>query len=307
MAATALPLQQVFGLLQNELWRQQARYVLCNGISIDPESLTSLQSVYDNDKSLAAPEKVRLLTSVHAQLSHSIAPATPKAIMILNAEKKERVLFQFLGPVPLMRNLSAAAIIFLLILFTVSLSGFVNVENINRGLLQSGGGTLAVNQLFLLCCAGLGAAFSAIIQANRYIGSLTYNPIYDSSYWTHIILGIISGIILVEMLPKELFDSGTMASFGKPTLAMFGGFSTKVVYRILLRLVDTMATLVNGSGQPDGESQNSVQKLKADEVKSQVNKELAGKIAALVQQVNSKDKDSMVSDLNGMMTSLLKK
>lgn len=192
--------------------------------------------------------------------------------MILNAEKNERVLFHFLGPVPLMRNLSATAILFLLILCIVSLSGFVNVENINR-----------------------------------YIGNLTYNPIYDSSYWTHIILGIISGIILVELLPKELFDSGTMASFGKPTLAMFGGFSTKVVYRMLLRLVDTMATLVNGSGQPDSESQNSVQKLKADEVKSQVNKELAGKIAALVQQVNSKDKDAIVSDLNGMMNSLLKK
>lgn len=87
-----------------------ASYVLCNGISIDPEALASLQSVHDNDKNLAAPEKVRLLTFVHAQLNHSIAPATPKAIMILNAEKNERVLFHFLGPVPLMRNLSATAI-----------------------------------------------------------------------------------------------------------------------------------------------------------------------------------------------------
>ena len=57
-------------------------------------------------------------------------------------------------------------------------------------------------------------------------------------------LGLVAGVILAEMVPLDSAD--ILHGLGKPTLAMLGGFSAPVVYRILNRLVIAIETLVRG-------------------------------------------------------------
>jgi len=92
--------------------------------------------------------------------------------------------------VPLIRQLSLVALTFLIFLITIALSGNVSIEYINKGLLESSDEILLLNQLFLICCAGLGASFSGLFQANSFIASNNYDPKFDSSYWSRLIVTI---------------------------------------------------------------------------------------------------------------------
>ena len=53
--------------------------------------------------------------------------------------------------------------------------------------------------------------------------------------------GLIAGIVLPELIPVQ----GDQA-LSRPLLALLGGFSASVVYRLLSRLVDTLESLFQG-------------------------------------------------------------
>ncbi len=223
-----------------------ARYALSHGLDVKPATIQKLQTISTHHDDYPNDVQGEKLTDVHQTLVAVVSPATPVAITLMHRHAHSGKFALLLGPVPLVRRLTVTAIIFLLGLMSVSMSGLVNTENLNAGLLSSHGDTLAINQLFLICCSGLGSSFSALFQVNTFIANATYDPRFDSSYWSRIILGMIAGIIIVELLPEALFQEGAMKDFGKPSLAMLSGFSVTVVYRILQRLVDTMQALVKG-------------------------------------------------------------
>ena len=109
---------------------------------------------------------------------------------------------------------------------------------------ESNGIPLLLNLLFLLTAAGLGACFAALFQANRYIADCTFDTKFESSYWIRLILGLMAGLILSQMIP--LSEGSNAIAVTKPTLAMLGGFSAAVVYRIMHRLVEAVESLVKG-------------------------------------------------------------
>jgi len=63
-----------------------------------------------------------------------------------------------------------------------------------------------------------------------------------------------------------------MQKFGKPTLAMLGGFSANLVYRVLKRLVDTIESLVKGD--PSAVESAKHEALRAKVQESQTNLQL---------------------------------
>ncbi len=282
-----------------------ARYALSNGFEIDANTVDRLHALMEKSTLAAVPDDVKKIAAIHQVLAKIVYPATPRSIRLLAQEQARRPLLYFLGPVPLIRRLSAVAIIFLVLLLVTSLHHDVNVDNINLGLLNSDNHVLFLNQAFLLCAAGLGASFSALFLANSFIARATYDPRYDSSYWSSIILGIIAGIILVELLPSSLFEDGTMRNFGKPSLAMLGGFSSNVVYRFLRRLVDSLETLVKGSGASEAEQQKAMLQVKAAEQKTQINAETASKLVVLLKDAEELDGKEMKQKLNTFIEQLL--
>ncbi len=231
--------------------RAMAKYILANGLEVDSSLIARLTQIGPPPNSSVAISLAEELVSIHLALSKVVSPSTPKAILLLESEDNERGWAYILGPVPLIRRLTVIAVFFLFTLLGVSMSGSVNLTELNAGLLASEGSVLALNQAFILSCAGLGASFFALFQANSYIAKATYDPRFDSDYWTRIILGMIAGIIIVELLPNNIFSTGSMSDFGKPAIAMLSGFSVTVVYRILQRLVETMETVVRGRDTKD--------------------------------------------------------
>ncbi|WP_240072416.1 hypothetical protein [Cupriavidus taiwanensis] len=252
-AAMAAPLP-LAGQLRREC-EAMASHALRLGIAM-PAGWTMLLG--SDHEALAAPSAssqqqagtglaAQQLAQLHQDLARAIAPATPQCITLLDDERRRAHPLACLGPVPLVRALTGTAVGCLLAVVLTGLPAEVSMENMRAGILASSGRTLLFNMLFLLFCAGLGASFASLFQVHGYIARGTYDPKYDAAYAAQLILGVMSGLILVEMLPPQLFDSAGMRSFGKPALSMLGGFSATAVHRLLQRIVEIVETAVRGS------------------------------------------------------------
>ena len=279
-----------------------ARYALRHGMAVAPELVAQLSPLLAIDPDPAStstngiegtatspaspgqPSLCHALATIHRRLAVAISPATPQAVALLDVERRHGR-FAWLGPVPLIRTLTVCALSFLVAVIAMSLPPQVSAANIDRGFLDSSGVPLLLNALFLLSCAGLGASFATLFQAHRYVANATYDPQYDASYGARLILGIIAGLILVEMLPSHLYDNGSMRSFGKPALAMLGGFSATAVHRLLHRLVETLETLVRGDPRPAAEAAFEARRAQAATERVQWKGELAAELLALQQSL----------------------
>jgi len=103
-------------------------------------------------------------------------------------------------------------------------------NNLNKGFVNLHGINLVLVELFLLCCAGIGGVFANLYRINRYVGKGIWDDKYHSTYWTTLIMGLMSGIVIAELIPIE-------SSFGKPLVALLGGFAGDLVYNILREIV----------------------------------------------------------------------
>jgi hypothetical protein len=123
----------------------------------------------------------------------------------------------------------------LLTLLLVSLSRHINAENMSKTVLEMEGLPLLTVEIFLLSAASLGSCFQNLQQINNYISTGTYDPKFQSTYWTRWVMGLISGVILSQVI-FELLDSvshsaehSVPAIVGQPVLALLGGYSVDVV------------------------------------------------------------------------------
>lgn len=239
-------------------------------------------------------ETLRRLAVAHEQLAHIVAPATPRTLLLLSQERRQARL-SFLGPVRLVRHLMLVAIVLLVTFILTAMSPDVN--RASGDIFTSSGWKLLVNELFLLSAAGVGAAFTALFRANRYIANGTYDPKYESSYWVRFILGLIAGIVLPALVPIE--SSQTLT---RPLLALLGGFSASVVYRILSRLVDTLESLFQGDSGDGAAARELAIKLQAAERRSQDQLRL---VAALLQLRSELDGGSSGDQLKGSVARIL--
>ncbi len=272
------------GDVKSELFNQilnetvaMAKYAVSSGMKIPGKTLDIIDAAIfekkvpeqiseetnkgvSSDTDVKVPKKLAVKTSIdnlayaHSVLSELIAPAKPQTILLLATERAKKRLFQFLGPIPLVRQMMLAALVFLVAFILIGLSSKVNT-NIDAGnILKSSGLDLLVNELFFLAAAGIGASFAALYKINRYVVEGTYDPKYISSYWIRFVLGLIAGLILAELLPLETGEIAS-ASFSKPLLALIGGFSASVVFRILNRMVRAVESLVKGDISEEIKSQ----------------------------------------------------
>lgn len=233
--------------------RAMASYALASGLRVPAGAV---QSVAEADASTVDgatdghldAQQWRRLVQAHDQLAQVVTPATPRTLLLLRQDAADGKL-QMLGAVPLVRRMLAVSVLLLAVFLATALSP--KISDASGDIFQESGTDLLVNELFLLSAAGIGAAFAALFTANRYIAEGTYDPQYEASYWVRFVLGLIAGIVLSSLVPIESSADGG-GSFTRPFLALLGGFSAAVVFRILERVVGTLESLVRGDGS-DGD------------------------------------------------------
>jgi hypothetical protein len=201
------------------------------------------------------------LVTAHEQLSQIVAPSTPRTLLYLASEIEQGGFWKFLGPVRAVRGVMLVALAFLLAFIVLALTPGVRPAVDPNVTPEHPAIALLFGEFYLLCAAGMGATFSALFEANRYIVNYTFDPRYKGYYWIKIVLGLTAGYILAHLIPL----GENSANLGKPTLAMLGGFSGTVVYNILNKLANSVESMVQGDPQSAIAAQQTAAKARAAE------------------------------------------
>jgi hypothetical protein len=224
-----------------------ASYAVSAGISIPVSVLAAI----DAPPAPGEDGEIVRLSVAHEQLVRIIAPTRPSLVMALAEGEDQAGALRVLGRVLLVRYKMLVALGSLAAFIALSLTGYINDET-NGHIFESSGVPLLVCELFFLSAAGLGASFAGLFQADREIMAGTFDPRHQSSYWTRFLLGLIAGLLLATLL--DVHGSGashegrteSSIRLTEAALALLGGFSSSVVFRILHRLVETLETMVRG-------------------------------------------------------------
>ena len=192
------------------------------------------------------------LYPVHDRLKKLVRPATPRGIIEVENGLKSKSPWRHLGPVPLVRWLIAAAVLSL-----AATAAFFAAEPdfLKEGFEGTTGATgekesvnTAFAVMFVISAAGLGASFYTLFTSFRYVNNRSYDTARDSTYLARFVLGLVGGLILALVL------FGTDQDLGVSTvgLAIVGGFSADIVFRILTRLAQTTEFLILGERNQNG-------------------------------------------------------
>ncbi|MFK7798461.1 MAG: hypothetical protein AB8E82_13495 [Aureispira sp.] len=226
-----------------------------------------------------------LLGELHRDMAAVIAPATPATVLLMEDNRRKGV-SGILGPVPLVRRLNIITLLCLLTFFALFAvdwrmeEDIINSFTINGDIFSYSGWKFVVNELVILCMAALGASFYALFEVYKYITKNSYDPKYDSIYWIRFVLGIVSGVILAQFIfvdPAILGDPDQVAAemrksreLGgfvtyKPLLAFLGGFSARVVHKILNSMVEAIETFISGSTRDMVTAREEAAKVKMEQ------------------------------------------
>jgi hypothetical protein len=280
-----------------------ARYAFSAGLKVPTEVLQSLQILgAPKGEQGAATPSLAELAGLHGQLSTVVAPCLPRTIYLLHHDRAQKSWLSMLGPLPTVRRLMITALFFTLMFVLISLSRHINVVTMGLDIYRMDGLVLLTVLVFLMSAAGMGATFNALFTAHSCIANGTYDPRFESSFWSQIGLGVIAGLVISQIVPlgqealriptldetydvKEIMGDTKVtqglteagAIISKPVLALVGGFSSTMVYTVLQRLVTALESLFKSQG---AESRAEREKMVRDIIAQQAGAAPASRGAA---------------------------
>jgi hypothetical protein len=266
---------------------EMVRYALSSGTRVP----TALVEAVETARTAPAASDLAALTGAHERLAKIVAPATPRALVLFAEEDHEQKgPLRLPGPVRLVRRMALAALVSVTLFIASSLSH--SVTHGSTDVLDSWGWDLLVNELFWLASAGVGASFAMLFQVNEFIVNRSYDPKYESSYWIKFLIGVISGFILVALIPLDGLEGSQQGgtadaarSLAQPTLAMLGGFSASAVYRILTRLMNTVEGLFRADPRDEAALREQAAGARAAEDAAAARLGVASRLVELRQQI----------------------
>lgn len=210
------------------------RYALDTGKSI-PDEVGQLLSEAGFENSFLA----------HKLICESLAPATPETVKyILKYQKKKTIFF---SNIPLVRNFIFVAIVAIAGLITSGLFPEVNHDTLSRGILNNNGIPLLINLIFLCSAAGIGAIFFILSQITKEVKNATLSTDDGTYYWTMLIMGMLSGLIMSEMIVLNQELDNQSVEMNRLLFALLGGFSSEIVFSIMQKIMEKVRDIIAGS------------------------------------------------------------
>lgn len=284
-----------------------ARYALGSGKIVPAQLMENLHIIEQQRQGGGPPpgpdgsprSMVNRLVRTHHQLAQIVAPATPRTLLILEEDKEDPSAWRFLGPIKIIRRLMGVGFLCLVLFIATTLSPQVTgqVDFVNHS-----GWELLLNELLLLSAAGIGAAFAGLFKVNGYVADGTYDPRYDSSYWARFGLGVLAGMVLGVLIPVDQ----SAPELGRPMLALLGGFSASVVYRLLARLVETLESLVQGETRDLIAREKAAASMKVSQLVTASRVQMASDLVKVREQLNQgASTEALQEQLTAILSELL--
>lgn len=188
-------------------------------------------------------DKVSELMAMHEDLSVQVAPATPQTIRYLLDIHRGSKPGTFRS-IPLVRNFIVLAVISIVALIMSGLSSEVSKENLSKGILLNSGFPLLLNLIFLCSASAIGAVFYMLSKLTAQVKAATFDPSESSNYWARLIMGILSGLIMSEIIVLNQDPDSASVEMNRLLFALLGGFSSEAVYQILEGLIERIRTIM---------------------------------------------------------------
>ncbi|MDR3527600.1 MAG: hypothetical protein P4L57_09990, partial [Rhizomicrobium sp.] len=190
------------------------------------------------------------MMALHSQLSAIITPASGRTLVLFEIERQTHPQLYAFGPVRVVRQMVAFAFFALLMTGFLSTTAPVDVKNVAAGWFNLHGLVAYAVLGFLFAVASLGSAFSNLAIISHYIEDATFDPIFEGSYWVRAVLGLISGVVLGEILfdlvAQGSATGGLVTASERIVMTFLGGFATAPVQKLLGNLSDAVGTLLQG-------------------------------------------------------------
>lgn len=272
--------------------------------------------------------------ALHAALSEAIRPALPRAIEMLHWDAQTSR-WNWLAPVGAIRKLMLAALLFFTVFVLTTMTGFVTAKHVASPLFGlEGRWTILSMMAFYLSLAGLGACFSVLYDARKYVIEGTYDPRIGSNYAIRIALGLMAGLILAQLLSDPEFAKvgsgvagaptadaaaadgtqaagartegvGSLQLFGKPLLALLGGFAAQFVYTALARFVSALENVFQPERSVEIALRERELRVAADEKTAKARLEQAAAATRIAARLETTDdpaaKRGLVEELLGVV------
>jgi hypothetical protein len=280
---------------------EMVRHAFASGIRVPSATVEAVDRAQAADLH-AADFDLRALVAAHERLARLVAPASPGTLVLMSrTEAGASRLATFLGPVPLVRRMAAAAGVCVLLFMAISLTSAINpdAESGGTSIYSSTGAALLFNEVFWLAAAGIGASFAMLFRVNEFIVNRTYDPAYESSYWVKFMVGVMAGFILVTVIPDNTPD------LARPLLALLGGFSASAVHRILTRVVESVEAVFRGDPREAMVVREQSVAARAAEEAGQKRISIAAQLVQLQHQVAAgADGDAISKQIAALVSSL---
>jgi hypothetical protein len=183
-----------------------------------------------------------------------------------------------------------------------------------KSLLELSGFPLLMVEGFLVSAASLGACFANLQRINTVISDGTYDPRFQSTYWTRWVMGVISGVILSQIVYNFLqahsggdASAGAAGAIAQPILALLGGYSVDFVHGLLKRAINTVSNFfsISTDGAADNQQRPAVAEALAQERLATERLASASELAVLQRALlDNPDAEEMRKRLDGLIQRL---
>ena len=125
----------------------------------------------------------------------------------------------------------------------------------------------------------VGSFFYMLIRLQPFLENRTFDPKYNSAYFTRFVTGVVAGVILAYVVKAYVTcgpcdpskSNNAIACLSPAIIGILGGFSAEAVEQVLQRLVEVLLSTIRGDNSAQVQAKaNAQQSAKLADVRDKL-------------------------------------